>query len=68
MFIGHLKECGIDCKVSDLDNAKRYKFEPHTAGFTDRAAKIAHKLKKQFYNDLDLSLIFDDRYVDDCSN
>lgn len=65
MFIEHMNECGIECKISDLDNAKRNTFEPHTAGFTSKAADAAELLKDKFYPDLDLEIVFDERYTSD---
>ena len=62
LFLSQLGDCGIKATVSDLDNAKRFDFEPHTVGITARVVKAAEKLKKQYYPDLDLTVVFPPEY------
>lgn len=62
MFISQLKQFGIECTISDLDNAKRFPYEPHTAGFTIKSARAAWNLSRKYYPKLDLHDIFDERY------
>ncbi|RWB20405.1 MAG: hypothetical protein EOQ40_15170 [Mesorhizobium sp.] len=55
-FCAILNEVGIPCQVSDVENAKRSTFEPHTWIETDRSVAALMKLKQTHFHELDIDL------------
>lgn len=53
-FCNALSDCGLGCKITDLDNAKRYPFEPHHSAATDEVITILQKLKDRHFPELDI--------------
>ncbi|EIM76511.1 DNA-directed DNA polymerase, partial [Nitratireductor aquibiodomus RA22] len=53
-FCDALSDCGLGCKITDLDNAKRYPFEPHHSAATDEVITILQKLKDRHFPELDI--------------
>ena len=54
-FVDTLIDCGIECTVSDLDNAGRNTFEPHRTIATPRVVETLNKLKSQHFPDIEIS-------------
>jgi hypothetical protein len=55
-FCAMLNEVGIPCQVSDVENAKRSTFEPHTWIVTERSVAALMKLKETHFPELDVDM------------
>ncbi|TIX18981.1 MAG: hypothetical protein E5W97_29420 [Mesorhizobium sp.] len=55
-FCAILNEVGIPCQVSDVENAKRSTFEPHTWIETERSVAALMKLKETHFPELDVDM------------
>ncbi|WP_154674570.1 DNA polymerase [Mesorhizobium erdmanii] len=55
-FCDILNDVGIPCQVSDLDNAKRNTFEPHTWIQTERSITALITLKEKYFYELDVDM------------
>ncbi|MBZ9940134.1 hypothetical protein LB533_03345 [Mesorhizobium sp. BR1-1-13] len=53
-FCAILYEVGIPCQVSDVENANRSTFEPHTWLETDRSVAALMTLKQRYFPELDV--------------
>ncbi len=58
-FIEALASCGVSCKISDLDNAKRQVFKPHQSVREPQTMKAISLLKELYYPELDIDCFFE---------
>jgi hypothetical protein len=58
-FQAALIDCGIPCKISDIDNGKRAGFKPHQSFRTDGAMQAIQLLKQNHYPELDIDMVME---------
>ncbi|MGM4912791.1 DNA polymerase [Rhizobium sp. 768_B6_N1_8] len=63
-FRNALEHCGISCRISDLDNAKRQEFKPHQTPDTPRVREALQMLKQHYYPQLEIELLLPEETTD----
>jgi hypothetical protein len=61
LFSNALKECGIPCQITDVENGKKSEFRPHETPPTERVLNALTKLKRDFYPQLDIDLLLTEK-------
>ena len=59
-FSAALEACGIPCIPTDVENGKRYLFSPHTSIDTPRAREAFHKLRDEYFPEIEESAFFEE--------
>jgi hypothetical protein len=55
-FCEMLGSVGIPCSPTDLENGKRFQFEPHTWIETERSITALRKLRQRYFRELDVDM------------
>ncbi len=58
-FQAALADCGIECKISDIDNGKQVKFKPHQSIRTEETMRAIRMLKQNHYPELDIEALLE---------
>lgn len=57
LFCNALIECGIPCKVTDVENGKKGAFEPHRTPRSPEVLQALSKLKRDYYPQLEIEVL-----------